>query len=183
MPYKINFAQPWFRVRNCIPLPEINLISILLYQEVRHPVQTDVSQISLLLTPLFSITSRHSAITLLQCSHGIPPTTKDCLILQVSLQFKSAMLIWSDVCATISVWGPHIWDIPPVLWLQCSLEGEWFLLSQQRRKTPIAGNGSFTDYASGLSIKSNNYILPYSLQILTLLLLLDDNLWILYNHQ
>jgi hypothetical protein len=41
---------------------------------------------------------------------------------------------------------------------------------------PIAGNGSFTDYAPGLSIKTNNYILPYSLQILTLLLPLDDNL-------
>jgi hypothetical protein len=44
------------------------------------------------------------------------------------------------------------------------------------RKVSIDGNGTFTNYAPELSIKTDNYILPYSLQILTLLLLLDDNL-------
>jgi hypothetical protein len=47
-----------------------------------------VRRISLLLTPQFSITSRHSATTLFQCSHGFPPpppSIKNCLILQVSL--------------------------------------------------------------------------------------------------
>jgi hypothetical protein len=41
----------------------------------------------------------------------------------------------------------------------CSSVGEWFLLSQ-RQRTPITGNSFFTDYAPGLSIKTNNYILP-----------------------
>jgi hypothetical protein len=53
-------------------------------------------------------------------------------------------------------------------------------LLSERWKTPNAGNSSFTDYDPRVSIKSNNYILPYSLQILTLSLLLDDNLGILY---
>jgi hypothetical protein len=44
----------------------------------------------------------------------------------------------------------------------CSSRGEWFLLSW-RWRMPITGNGSFTNYAPGLSIKTNNYILPYSL--------------------
>jgi hypothetical protein len=48
----------------------------------------------------------------------------------------------------------------------CSSVGEWSLLSPRWRIT-ITGNGSFTDYAPGLSIKTNNYILPYSLQVLT----------------
>jgi hypothetical protein len=57
----------------------------------------------------------------------------------------------------------------------CSSVGGWFLLSQ-RQRMPITGNGSFTDYTPGLSIKTNNYTLLCSLQILTLLLLLDDKM-------
>jgi hypothetical protein len=58
----------------------------------------DVSQISLLLTPQFSIASRHSATTLFQCSHGISPLSiKGCLILQVSLDSNI------HLCSTVQI--------------------------------------------------------------------------------
>jgi carbonic anhydrase len=37
----------------------------------------------------------------------------------------------------------------------CSSGGEWFVLSQRWRMSNT-GNGSFTDYAPGLSIKTDN---------------------------
>jgi hypothetical protein len=119
----------------------------------------DVSQISLLLTPQFNITSRYSATTLFECSHGIPPSIRDCLILQVSLDSNI------HLCETYLQYCGSTTTV-------CSSVSEWFLLSLRQD----IHHCSFTDYVPGLSIKSNNYILPYSLQILTLLLLLDDNL-------
>jgi hypothetical protein len=114
----------------------------------------------------------------------LPPTISHCPILQVSLGSNIRLCLTvqiSQVYVVRCLHYPLSLDSPPSppmmrhtsTTVSCS-RGGWFLLSQ-RRKMPIAGNSS-SDSTPGLSIKSNNYILPYSLQILTLLLLLDDNM-------
>jgi hypothetical protein len=67
---------------------------------------------------------------------------------------------------------PLWWDIPPSTVappLRCAAQGMNGSCSL-RRRTPNTGNGSTDDYTPELSIKSNNYIVPYRIQIPLLLL-------------
>jgi hypothetical protein len=121
-------------------------------QQVRHLVKTALSEDMMSVkSPCCSPLKAqcHYPLSMFQCSH-------------VSLGSPPSLPVMRHTSTHVA--PPLQYAVP---------RGGWFLLSQ-RQKTPIAGNSSFTDYAPGLSIKSNNYILPYSLQILTLLLLLDD---------
>jgi hypothetical protein len=88
---------------------------------------------------------------------GIEPGTsqelaEDCLILSLSLDSNIRLSAW----APLAMRHTSSTVAPPLEYAVQELNGSCSL----RRRTPNTGNSSTDDYTPGLSINSNNYILP-----------------------
>jgi hypothetical protein len=121
----MSYKKIWFSVKNCIP-PEINLIWILLYEQKSKakcscawgPFQINKSDCTIrrrvsAKSPCCSPLKAQGTVPLPSLNEAMgssPPALKTALDSNITsaLQFKSAMLIWSDFCTNLSVWGPHL---------------------------------------------------------------------------